>query len=106
MDKFKHISAPNYALDVKSLFTIAVQGMLDHLGKRLEEIYYSSIEIKEILKLVHFLLSKQSLFSLIFFIPKLRDGNHYSPLLTDFPLFYFFILFYFLIVYFFNFLLY
>ena len=56
------------------LFTnILVQGDLDCLEKRLHEFHYSSHEIEEILNLVHLcVIQKKPLFSMVFFIPKLK----------------------------------
>ena len=57
VNKLKHTSPSNYtllSLDVKSLLiNVPIQRALDYLEKRLCDFLYSSIEIKEILKLVY-----------------------------------------------------
>ena len=75
-DKLKLISPSNYtmlSLDVISLFTnVLIQGALDCLEKTLREFHYSSTEIEKILNLVHECVWKQPLFTMVYFIPKLK----------------------------------
>ena len=75
VDKLKFISPSNYtklSLDVKSLFTnVPVQEALDCLEKRLREFHYSSVKIYEILNLVHCVLAKQPLFSMLILFPQI-----------------------------------
>ena len=59
-------------LDVKSLFSnVSIQGALDCLEKWLREFHYSSIEIGEILDIVH-LCVKQTTFVFNGVFPKMK----------------------------------
>ena len=101
----KLISPSNYtmlSLDVKSLFTnVPIQGAsdcfsnsksMDCLEKRLCEFHYSSIEIEEILNLVHLCVRQTAfVFNGVFYsqIEGLGMGSPFSPLLCDIYLHYF-----------------
>ena len=80
-------------LNVKSLFTnVPIQGALDCLEKMLNKFHYSSIEIEEILSLIHLSIRQTAfVFNGNFYsqIEGLEMGSPLSPLLYDFYMRYF-----------------